>query len=185
MIMKKLVLVLVFAMIHLLGYSQHSFESTVAIGGTIVDIEALVLIDEVSGTVAEDWGQFSGGLSLQYLYETNRLISLGLEVMYQHLFWYDVRVPYGSYDIYREYSINAFKLAPIIRIGGSGKVALDVGPTVVFRDGVVMGSFMSLNYNIPLSDKLDIPIKARLDYVELYGVNVFPLTLNAGLRIKL
>ena len=183
--MKNSLFALVFALIPFFCYSQHSVESTIAFGGTIVDIETLVLIDEIQGTVAEDWGQFNGGLSLQYLYETNKFLSVGLEIMYQHLFWYEVHVPYGTYGLYREYSINAFKFAPILRIGGTGIVALDIGPEVIFSDGAVIGTFMSLNYNIPLSDKLEIPIKARVDYMGLYGVNVFPLTLNAGLRVKL
>lgn len=184
--MRNSFLALVLALIPIFSYSQHSFESTIAIGGTIVDIETLVIIDEIQGTVAEDWGQFSGGLSLQYFYEINKLVSLGAEIMYQHLFWYEVHVPYGQYGIYREYSINAFKIAPVFRIGGSGQVTFDIGPAeVIFRDGVVIGSFASLNYNIPLSDKMEIPIKARVDYMKLYDVSVFPLTLNAGLRVKL
>jgi len=184
--MKNSLLALVFALIPLLSFAQHSFESTIALGGTIVDIETLVLMDESTGTVAEDWGQFSGGLSFQYFYKLNKSFSLGMEMMYQHLFWYEVHVPYGTYGIYREYSINAFMFAPVFRIGGSGNLAFDLGPAeVIFRDGVVIGSFMSLNYNYPLSDKLEIPIKARVEYMGLYGVNVWPLTLNAGLRVKL
>lgn len=186
MIMKNSLLAFIFALIPVFTYSQHSIESTIALGGSIVDIENLVLMDEIQGTVAEDWGQFSGGMSFQYFYEINKLASVGLEIMYQHLYWYEVRVPYGAYDIYREYSINAFKFAPVFRLGGSGKVALDIGPAeFIFRDGVSFGSFLSLNYNIPLSEKLVIPIKARAEYMGLYGVNVFPLTLNAGIRYKL
>ncbi len=69
--MKNSLLALVFAIIPLLSNAQQSFESTLAFGGTIVDIEALVLIDEVPGTDATRWGQFSAGLSLQYFYELN------------------------------------------------------------------------------------------------------------------
>lgn len=110
--MKTKALIFFIILVPFIGYSQRSVELTGSIGYSAVDIEAIVEVGEVSGTDATDWGQLNGGVSGQLFLISAGDFGFGIELMYQHLFWYSVRVPYGYYDIYREYSITSRRSVP-------------------------------------------------------------------------
>ena len=168
----------------LISYSQKSIEFTVGTGYTLSDIEKLVTLDEVSGTIALDWSLLSAGVSGQYFFTSFGKVGFGAELMYQYLYWYSVRVPYGSQTIYREYSVSAIKVAPILRIGAENSFSFDFGPEFNFSNGLIFGVLMSANYSIPVSDKINIPLKLRMDIMHGHVVAV-PISFNAGKRIKL
>ena len=165
-------------------HSQRSVELTATIGYTAVDIEGIVEVDEISGTVASDWGQLNGGVSGQLFLNSAGDFGFGVELMYHHLYWYSVEVPYGYYDIYREYSINAFRITPIIRYGPDNMVSIDIGPELNFLDGLRVGLLTSINYNLSISDRIYVPLKLRFDIID-YIKPVVPISLNAGVRIKI
>ncbi len=165
------------------SYAQNQLDITIGAGYTAIDIEALVEEDEVSGTVATDWDQFTAGLSAQYFFLSTTSFQFGVEAMYHYLYWYSVRVPFGSQDINREYTITTFRITPIFRFG-SETFAFDVGPEINFSDGTEIGLMLSANRYIPINDKIDIPIKGRLDIINGIVVTV-PITLHAGVRIKM
>jgi hypothetical protein len=182
--MKTKALILIIILAPFICYSQRSVELTATIGYTGVDIEGIVEVDEISGTEASDWGQLNGGVSGQLFLSSAGDFGFGIELMYHHLYWYSVEVPYGYYDIYREYSINAFRITPIIRYGPDNMVSIDLGPELNFLDGLRVGLMTSVNYNISVSDRIYVPIKLRFDIID-YIKPVVPISLNAGVRVKI
>ena len=182
--MKKTILISIIYLLPLIGFSQNSVEFTIGVGGTIVDIESIVEQDEAPGTFATDWGTTNWGISGQYVYATEGIFGFGMELMYQDLYWYSVKVPYGTQNIYRTYNVSAFKITPIFRIGANNNFSFDFGPELNFIDGLKIGLLLSLNYYLPISDKIDIPLKFRIDIID-YIVVTMPISFNAGVRIKI
>lgn len=164
--------------------SQQTIEFTLGAGYTAIDIEGLVEKDEISGTTTLDWGQANYGISTQYFLDPMGNISFGAELMYQYLYWYNVRVPFGSQPIRREYTVDAIKVTPMVRFGAGSVFSFDLGPEFNFSDGTEVGLMMSANYNIPISDNVEVPIKFRLDVINKIVVTA-PISLNAGIRIML
>ncbi len=167
----------------LFSFSQNQLDVTIGAGYTAIDIESLVEEDEISGTVATDWDQFTIGLSAQYFFLNTSSFQFGVEAMYHHLYWYSVRVPFGSQDINREYTVTAFRITPIFRFGKEN-FAFDVGPELNFNDGTEIGLMLSANQYFPINDKIDIPVKARLDIINGIVITV-PITLHAGVRVRI
>lgn len=182
--MKKKLFISMFILLPLVGFSQNSVEFTLGAGNTIVDVESLVEKDEVSGTIASDWGTMNYGFSGQFIFASGGKLNFGGELMYQYMYWYSVQVPYGSQTIYREYSVSTARITPFLRFGGDGAFSFDIGPELNFMDGVVLGLMLSANYAIPVSDNIDIPLKLRVDVMNNI-VMTMPISLNAGIRIKL
>ena len=86
--------------------------------------------------------------------------------------------------IFREYSISTFRITPIFRFGGSNAFNFDLGPEFSFSDGVSIQVLASANYNIAISDNIDIPLKLRL-YIMNQIIVAIPISVNAGVRINL
>jgi len=182
--MKKNIFSVLVFLIPIVSYSQRSIEFTLGAGVTIIDIEKLVLLDENIGSEALDWETTSFGISGQYFISTSENIAFGGELMYQSLYWYSVRVPYVPNPIYRDYSISTVRITPIIRMGGANAFNFDLGPEFNFSDGLSIGVLASANYNIAISDKIDIPLKLRLDIMNQI-VTTIPVSINVGVRIKM
>ena len=181
--MRKLKLLVLLILLPFSGIAQ-TLEFTLGAGYTAVNIETLVDKDEVSGTTAEDWGQASYGISAQYFLEPIGSVAFGGELMYQYLYWYNVRVPYGTQPIRREYSVDAIKITPIARFSAGENFSFDVGPTINVSDETNIGIMTSANYNIFVSDNMDIPVKFRIDFIGK-KVAVIPISLNIGIRLIL
>ncbi|MEQ8416252.1 MAG: hypothetical protein RIB71_17360 [Imperialibacter sp.] len=164
--------------------AQNTFEVSAAAGYTAVDLDALVEKDEVSGSYVTDWNQLSAGIGVQYFYAASENIGYGAELMYHHLYWYSVRIPFGTQVIYRDYSVTAFRITPIVRFGINSAVSIDIGPELNFSDGLEVGLMLAGGYNISLSDRLTVPLKLRLDIMNSTVITL-PVTINAGLRFKL
>lgn len=182
--MKKLLTLLCGLLLVSYSYAQKQLDITVGAGYTLIDIEKLVEEDEVSGSSANDWDQFSIGLSAQYFFLETSSFTLGAEAMYQHLYWYEARIPFGSTPFNREYTVTAFRLTPIARFGSEG-FAFDVGPTFNINNGFELGVMMSGNYYIAVTDNVDIPIKFRLDAINGSVVPYAPITIHTGVRIRM
>ena len=182
--MKTKLCILLLTILSSIGYSQKSAEITLGIGFSAVDVEGIVDKDEIANTEATDWGQFNGGVSGQFFIPLTGNIGFGAELMFQHLFWYSIRAPYGYYDIYREYSINAFKISPLVRIGTTSAVSFDIGPEFNFLYGLKLGAMASACYSISVSEKIEIPVKLRMEIID-YIEPIFPISLHAGIRYRL
>lgn len=183
-IMKKYLLITLIILSSANGYSQSSIEFTLGAGVSVIDIEKLVEQDETIGTIATDWGTTNIGIGGQYFFTTFGNVSFGGELMYQYLYWYSVRVPYVPSDIFREYSVSTFRITPIFRFGGNSPFNFDLGPEFNFSDGVSIGFLASANYNIPISETVEVPLKLRFDTM-FQTVVTIPISINAGVRIKL
>ena len=179
--MKNILYILLFFIYTINVFSQRNAELTVSIGGSVVDIDGIVEIDEIKNTDTEDWGTFSGGVSGQVFPLSAGDWSFGGELMFQHLFWYSVHVPYGTYGLYREYTINTFKFTPIIRYYFTSNIATDIGLEINTMHGTSLGGTISSNYYIPVSDNFSIPIKLRIEVID-YIKPILTVTLNGGLR---
>lgn len=182
--MKRLILITLSFLVPFIAKSQSSVEFTLGAGATVVDVESLVEKDEITGTVAQDWEVTNVGISGQYFFTTFGNIAFGGELMYQYLYWYSVLVPYTPSPIYREYSVTAFRITPIFRFGGNKAFNFDLGPEFNFSDGLSIGLLASANYNIPISETIDIPLKLRMDILS-QTVLTIPISINAGVRVKL
>ncbi|MDH5609516.1 MAG: hypothetical protein OEY56_08550 [Cyclobacteriaceae bacterium] len=182
--MKNSFFAFLFAALSVPAFSQQSLEVTLGVGATPVNIEKMVLLDEVLGSFATDWGVVNGGLSAQYFFGGTDNIKVGAELKYHYLYWYSVSVPYGSQTIYREYSVSAVNVAPLVRVGDDAGFSFDFGPSVISSGGLKLGFLMSANYGLSVSDKIEIPIKLRLDGIP--GI-VFaaPVSLQMGVRVHL
>lgn len=167
-------------------FSQSTIELNIGAGQTAIDIEHLVDIDEVPKTVATDWGLENYGVGVQYFLSKNLFYRFGAEVMYQHQYWYDVKIPntVNQYS-YREYSVESLKITPILRLG-SDILSIDLGPEFNFNDEmeISLGLLTSFNYNIKITENIFIPIKLRVDIISGTVVNV-PLSLNTGICVKI
>ncbi|WP_436515792.1 hypothetical protein [Ekhidna sp. To15] len=164
------------------GYSQQTADFTIGPGYTLVDLDKLIEKDEIAGTRLEDWNQFSIGFSAQYFFTSLGEFQFGAEVMYQHLYWYRVIVPFGSTPIDREYTVTTFRLTPLFRVGEED-MNFDFGPTLNFNDGLEIGAMISGNKYFPLSDNIDLPIKIRVDLINSI-VLVVPVSVHTGIRMK-
>ena len=179
-ILQTLIIILLFPSAVL---AQKSIELTGHAGYTGVDLDALVEEDEIEGTFVRDWDQFASGGGIQFFFTEANNISIGGEIMYQYLYWYQVRVPFGSQPITREYDVDLIRLTPIARFG-SGMFAFDAGPEINFIDGVNLGLMLAGNIFIPITEKISIPIRARVDVFN-YIVLTAPISLNVGIKVDL
>ncbi|MCP4458474.1 MAG: hypothetical protein GY816_10700 [Cytophagales bacterium] len=182
--MRKFFFILLIVLIAFNTYSQKSAEFTIGIGYPAVDLYAIVDQDEISGTVLMDWAKVSYGFSGQYFFSSLGNVEFGAELMYQYLYWYYVRVLNGTTTSNPEYDVNVFRITPIARFRTDSPFALDIGPEFNFSNGIRLGLLVSANYDISLTDKIDIPLKARLDIMNRI-VMTMPISINAGIRIKL
>ncbi|MEQ9403381.1 MAG: hypothetical protein RIM99_07350 [Cyclobacteriaceae bacterium] len=181
--MKRLIIFLPALFILSLSCAQNQLDITIGAGYTAVDLDALIEKDEVSGTSLLDWDQFNIGFSAQYFFLATNSFQLGAEIMYQHQYWYRVLVPFGSTPIDREYTVTTTRITPVFRFG-EGNFAFDVGPEFNFSDGLQLGLMLSANQYIPINDKIDIPVKGRIDIINGIVLTV-PISINTGVRIKL
>ena len=182
--MKQYVCISLLCLLPVAGLSQEAVELTLGIGSTAIDIENLVEKDEIDGTTASDWETFNVGVAGRYFFASNSTFDFGAELMYQYLYWYSVRVPYGSQPIHREYDVSAVRITPILRYGIESNLSFDIGPELNFMDGVNLGLLVAANYVFPLSDAMEIPLSVRLDIMNNI-VMTMPVSVNAGIRISL
>ena len=164
--------------------AQQSFEITIGIGGTAVDVEQRVAEEEISGSIANDWEVIGGGISAQYIFSKSKNIGFGAELMYHYLYWYEVQIPFGTSDIFRAYDVDALRISGFARFGMDKAFSFDIGPSLNFMDDTNLGLLFSANYYIPVSDKISIPLKARIDLFSATVITV-PITLNGGVRVEL
>ena len=123
-------------------------------GYTLVDVEAVADLDN---EIATDWGQGMYRFAARVFFAETSAFEVGVEGGYQYLYWYDVRIPYGSTPIYRTYDVDAKTVAGVARFKGAS-VTLDVNGGVAFLGDPLLMTGASLGWS--LTDKVAIRFRA-------------------------
>ena len=110
--------------------AQVTVELEAGAGYTVIDIEALA---EGYGEFAQDWDQFMYRFAARAFFGESSGLRIGAEAGYQYFYWYSVRVPYGDYPIYREYSQEGTTVLGMVRLE-SGRALVDLGAGVALVD---------------------------------------------------
>lgn len=182
--MKRYPLIIILFLLSLLIYSADHIEITLGAGYTFIDIDRLVEKEEAEGTSVTDWDQLNYGINLQYYFYDVSFLHLGAEIDYQHLYWYSVKIPYGSQFISREYSVDSLSISTVVRFDTGLNSTIDIGPVFTYYNGPNLGFFASINYFFSIFESMDIPIKLRFDIRD--GKEIYYLvSLNSGVSFDL
>lgn len=119
-------------------------------GYSVVDVGGVA---EADGAFANDWSQSGYRLSGRALFNDR----FGAEVGYQYLYWYRVRIPFGSQPINREYDVTALSAMALMRFGGEGAV-VDLGAGFAMLDDPVGQLSVAVGWEI--MDRLAIKLRA-------------------------
>lgn len=147
-------------------------------GTTIVD---LVKVTDYDEPILREWDTFHYQIKLQALHKIGSIES-GLEVGHNKLYWYYLRIPYGTQWIYRERLINTINVYALLQHTLPNAIFFQAGAGVhFFHDGISLGFMSTAGYEFRLSEKLSVPIFARIDLILGDGTPI-PLSLGAGIR---
>ncbi len=145
-------------------------------GVTVVDVE------KAMETVLEDWDQFSYGGFVYGFYPVRDGISIGGEIGFHRLYYWEERygTAYGTY--YRWGDISTVFLGPSVKLQ---KNNFYVQPGIDLRiftngSGVVPGILFGAGYEILLTENLTLPVGIRADVI--FG-SATPIPLNASIGI--
>ena len=138
-----------------------------------------------AGTEPYDWGQMTSYYGVNLLFPLNDVVSLGGGVRHQYLFWYDIRyLISGTTYVMLTREVAATRIAANARFNFSKLfVDLALGPYLFdgFTDFSATGSF---GYNIRLTDKLALPIRASAGMILDAEASIIPVTAGAGLAYR-
>lgn len=164
-------------------HAQSRFGFDLSIGATAVNLDNLVEKDEVSGTFVNDWDVFSSGVSLYYTYPVSGSIGIGAEFMYQYLYWYQVKVPFGFQVITREYDVDLYRFTPFLQLGNEKAFSLNIGPELNFINGVKAGLLLHGKYELRINDKIQLPVGLRLDLMNNIVLTA-PVSFTLGVQFR-
>jgi len=151
--------------------AQSALELELSAGFTLVDIEGVAFED---GAIAEDWSQPSFRASGRALFGPDSGLRFGAELGYQSLYWYSVRIPFGSTPIRRDYSVTALSAMGIVR-RAFGSTVMDAGAGLAFLDDPTPLVSVALGWEI--MDRLAVKVRAD-------GMMASEPTLPIGLGIS-
>lgn len=147
-------------------------------GFTVVNMTEASGYDE---PILTDSGTFHYKFNLQATYKIG-LIELGLEVGYNNLYWYSLRIPYGTQTIYRENHVSTINIYGLLQHTRPNAIFLQAGAGIhIFDEGTTLGFMSTVGYDFRLSEKLSIPLFIRIDLILGDGTPI-PLSLGAGIR---
>lgn len=175
---KSLVVVLFLGL--LLGLSspaaaQSTAEVNFSLGYSIVNV------DEWAGGSLWDWNQIMYQGNAQVYFARLGNLQIGAEAGYTHFFWYELRIPYGDYYIYRGYGPHALHVSAVARLKLGGNLFFDFGAgAYLFSGWTDFGAMGELGYMIKVSPKLSVPIKVRTTVI-LDNPILIPVSVSAGL----
>ncbi len=134
--------------------AQPLFEIELGGGFTFVDVEGVA---DADGAVAEDWNQPSFRGSARALFGAEGGIRYGAELGYQSLYWYSVRIPFGSQPIRREYTVTAMSAMGLARLD-AGSALVDLGAGLAFLDDPA--PLLSVAVGWEVAERLSIKVRA-------------------------
>jgi hypothetical protein len=150
-------------------------------GLTMVNLAKASGYDE---PILSDWGTFHYKFNVQAFYKFG-LIELGLEVGYNDLYWYSLRIPYGIQTIYRENSVSTMNIYGLLQHVTPSAIFLQAGAGIhVFDEGSALGFMGTVGYDFRLSERLSMPIFLRFDLILGDGTPT-PVSLGAGIRYRM
>jgi hypothetical protein len=132
----------------------------------------------------EDWNQVNYSLALQGLWKLAPNIRIGGEAGWEQLYYWYYIIPYGYSPVYREANwatvfvggVAQFFLTPIFYALGGVDLHFFSG------DGTALGVSGGIGMEIPLFDRLAIPIEFRVKPVFGAGTpTVFQINIGAAL----
>ncbi|MFZ5972780.1 MAG: hypothetical protein ACOYXA_14425 [Bacteroidota bacterium] len=186
--MKLTGLILLFMLSSVFPLAGQTIEVDGGMGYAAVNLESWSGISETGSTFRlYDWSNFTGYASLQVLFPVSKSIQAGVSAGYQHLFWYEWKYFYDTYNgyfYYQEADVNASRFLGIVRLNAA-KLQFDLGlGTFVFDDFADFTTLAALIYPIKLTDQLSIPVKVATNIIFDSDATIVPLTLGAGLSYR-
>jgi hypothetical protein len=146
-------------------------------GVTLVDVE------KASGySSLQDWDTFHYQFKLQGFLDLGAL-DAGLEAGYNKLYWWYYVGPYGSQTIYREGNIGTWSILALVQKSGNCGLFLQAGGGLhMFSDGSAIGLMTASGYAFRLSERISIPVFARVDAI--FGTGT-PIAISGGSGIQI
>ncbi len=134
------------------------------------------------GAPVTDWKAASYRVGALALAPVSPKISVGGEIAWQHLVQYRL-VSSGSIR-----NDDALLVGALGRLALKPRLALDLG-VAMYRFGgqgfTLWGGSLALGYAIPVGERVAIPIRARVDYVNDRLRQAVPLQILTGLSVRL
>ncbi|MEM7416907.1 MAG: hypothetical protein AAF389_15475 [Gemmatimonadota bacterium] len=156
--------------------AQTVFEVEAAGGYTVVDVESVADLD---GQIAQDWSQPAFRVAGRALFSSDTNRRFGVEAAYQHLYWYQVRVPFGSQPLTYDYNVSVTKVLGLFRYAAESGTALEVGAGFAIGDATALASSVAVGFPVSPS----FAIKVRADAV-LYDQPAVPVSVGVSYRFR-
>ena len=187
---KKYILTLVCAAFFLLpSFGQlRSFGIKTGVGATLVDVAKAIETEEdyMEEDYMEEWDTWAVIVKAEGEYGLGERFSLGVEAGVNRLYYWEYKYDMGYYKGFRwrtEWTGNLvvhaiLYLSDNLYLKGGG------GLHFFFSGGTVPGLLASAGYNIPIGDKLMLPLELRVEPV-FGNATPIPIVLGVGIKYKL
>jgi len=167
--------------------SGKTFESLIfrinaGVGTTIIDLPTALERDE---RYFEDWDKLNVRVNIQCEFLDFSSFRLGVEVGYNRLYYYYIRIPWVPSPLIRERTIIPKNISAFgsYMLNDKTFVQVGIGP-YIYYDGVVMGIKGTLGYRIPVGENTAVPISLFGD-VNLGDGTPISFGLTVGFEYKL
>ncbi len=140
-------------------------------------------VDAWAGTTAVDWNQFTSGGYAQLFFVGASVVSFGVEAGYHYLLFYQIRLT----GRVRDRNVDANRVMGVARfsLGGGSVFAEAAAGAYLFDFGSDLAVAGALGTRIRVGPKVSIPLKVRADAILDSDATMIPVTVSAGLSIKL
>ena len=154
-------------------------ELSAASGMTIASIQWPGLIYAPS-----DQSTLNLGVAGKLLLPITHTVQLGIEAGHQRHYWYEYSGGYGVGNVRR--SASSTQVVGLVRVLTGTRLTADLGAGIHVFDNsdLRFGALLGLTYHLPLGDRLDLPIGARLTPIFADQVLV-PVVVTVGLGVPL
>jgi hypothetical protein len=149
----------------------------------------------VTGGSIESWAKVAPYDWNQTLYDGHAQVflmkaagvRLGFEVGNTYLMWYTVNSCLGcSSPSYSQRDVSAWRAMAVARFNAPRLVFGEIAAGVHFFDGYNdLGAVAGIGVRVPLTANLELPIKLRGGVILDSDQNLYPVSLNAGLSLRL
>jgi hypothetical protein len=189
--MKKIILLIAFAIINKSGSAQIELGFLPKIGYNFVDIEKSTgspkYENSTGGYYLNDWDQLNYGGTIYGAFKTGYKIDFGGEITFNRLYYWEEA--YATYygPNYRWGNVNTLGLGILVKLNVTEFLYLKPVISVEYYmdgSGVNFGTALSGGINFNLSEHVAIPVEFRTD--QIFGNAIsFLFGLGTGLRICL
>jgi len=133
-----------------------TFRINAGVGTTIIDLPTALDWNE---GYFEDWDKLNVRVNIQCEFLDFSSFRLGVEVGYNRLYYYYVRVPWVPSPIIYEGTISPINISALGSYMFNDEIFVQVGiGPYIYGDGVVMGIKGALGYRIPVGENMAVPI---------------------------